>query len=536
MVPRDARALPLRAAAAEGELQRRGGRAERHPAARPRREPPLLRQRGGAGGRETPTGRSASRTSRSSPGVREAAREDLAHGRARAHAARGGRAGAGRHRAGGRAGGRASRRRVHRRAARRAAHPGRDEPVQRLLRRAARRRHRGPPRARCASPPGASCPRGRCSSRRTHLRPGRALRGLPRRRWPAGELLVVGVLSIAAGVLYTGGPRPYGYEGLGEIFVFLFFGVAAVAGSTFAQIESWPWEAFVLAVPVGLLAAAILVVNNVRDIETDRRAGKRTLAVRLGRERARTLYGVMIYGAFAVAPLPWLGRILVTVAARLLARAAAGACRSCAPCARTPTARRSTRPWPGTGMLQLAFCLLLSAGILAELRSAGRARRDQSPGRCASARPCAPPSGVLRERELLELEIEGADGLVGRGEAAPLEPYDGVSARPCCARLWRRYARRARGRATSGRRRAAGRVPRRGRPAPGAGRGRPRAVGPRRPARGAARGCAARRPPARRRCPSTPRSARTDRAAGPPPPPRPRAAGFALREDQGRRR
>ena len=93
------------------------------------------------------------------------------------------------------------------------------------------------------------------------------------------ELLFVGVASIAAGVLYTGGPRPYGYEGLGEVFVFLFFGVAAVAGSTFAQTEEWPWEAFVLAVPVGLLAAAILVVNNVRDMETDRRAGKRTLAV-----------------------------------------------------------------------------------------------------------------------------------------------------------------------------------------------------------------------------------------------------------------
>src|SRR4051812_31243331 len=114
------------------------------------------------------------------------------------------------------------------------------------------------------------------------------------------ELLFVGIASIAAGVLYTGGPRPYGYEGLGELFVFLFFGVAAVAGSTFAQSESWPWEAFVLAVPVGLLAAAILVVNNVRDIDSDRRAGKRTLAVRLGRDRGRTLYAAMIYGSYLV--------------------------------------------------------------------------------------------------------------------------------------------------------------------------------------------------------------------------------------------
>ncbi|HEV2770144.1 MAG TPA: 1,4-dihydroxy-2-naphthoate polyprenyltransferase, partial [Solirubrobacteraceae bacterium] len=114
------------------------------------------------------------------------------------------------------------------------------------------------------------------------------------------ELLVVGVLSIAAGVLYTGGPRPYGYEGLGEVFVFLFFGVAAVAGSAFAQLERWPADAFAFAVPVGLLAAAILVVNNVRDIDTDRRAGKRTLAVRLGRDRARMAFAAMVYGAFAV--------------------------------------------------------------------------------------------------------------------------------------------------------------------------------------------------------------------------------------------
>src|SRR5580700_3929323 len=101
------------------------------------------------------------------------------------------------------------------------------------------------------------------------------------------ELIAVGAASILAGVLYTGGPRPYGYEGLGEVFVFLFFGIVAVTGSYFVQRKRLPWEAFALAVPVGLLAAAILVVNNIRDIETDRRAGKRTLAVRLGRERTR---------------------------------------------------------------------------------------------------------------------------------------------------------------------------------------------------------------------------------------------------------
>src|ERR687885_1750072 len=104
------------------------------------------------------------------------------------------------------------------------------------------------------------------------------------------QLLLVGIASILAGVLYTGGPRPYGYEGLGEVFVFLFFGLVAVTGTFFAQREEFTWESFVLAIPVGLLATAILVVNNVRDMETDRRAGKRTLAVRLGRRRARNLF------------------------------------------------------------------------------------------------------------------------------------------------------------------------------------------------------------------------------------------------------
>ncbi|MDX6676581.1 MAG: 1,4-dihydroxy-2-naphthoate polyprenyltransferase [Solirubrobacteraceae bacterium] len=178
------------------------------------------------------------------------------------------------------------------------------------------------------------------------------------------ELLFVGIASIAAGVLYTGGPRPYGYEGLGELFVFLFFGIVAVAGSTFAQTKSWPVEAFVLAVPVGLLAAAILVVNNVRDLDGDRRAGKRTLAVRLGRDRGRALYGAMIYGSYLVAPLPWL---LGPLSPWLMA------CWLTLPLAvkLVRTVRRHSdgpslnEALAQTGILQLAFCLLLSAGILA---------------------------------------------------------------------------------------------------------------------------------------------------------------------------
>ena len=120
------------------------------------------------------------------------------------------------------------------------------------------------------------------------------------------QLLLVGAASIAAGVLYTGGPRPYGYEGLGELFVFLFFGLVAVVGSYYVQVKGFRWEAFALAVPVGLLAAAILVVNNVRDIETDRRADKRTLAVRFGRPRTRRLYALMLLGAFACPIVIWI--------------------------------------------------------------------------------------------------------------------------------------------------------------------------------------------------------------------------------------
>jgi len=178
------------------------------------------------------------------------------------------------------------------------------------------------------------------------------------------ELLVLGLLSILAGVLYTGGPRPYGYAGLGEVFVFVFFGLVAVAGSTFAQLERWPWEAVALAVPVGLLAAAILVVNNIRDMDTDRRAGKRTLAVRLGRERARTLYAAMVFGAFAVVLVPWLAGelaawlLLCWLALPLAVRLA----RTVTGHTDGPTLNEALAR---TAFLQLVFCLLLAAGVLA---------------------------------------------------------------------------------------------------------------------------------------------------------------------------
>jgi 1,4-dihydroxy-2-naphthoate polyprenyltransferase len=177
-------------------------------------------------------------------------------------------------------------------------------------------------------------------------------------------LLAVGAASILAGVLYTGGPRPYGYEGLGEVFVFLFFGIVAVTGSYFVQRKGLPWEAFVLAVPVGLLIAAILVVNNVRDIDTDRRAGKRTLAVRLGRERSRTLLAAMVATAFVTSWVPWIAGSLspwlfVTAAAAPLALGVVQTVRTHAdgPSLNIALAR--------SAKLALVFCLLLSAGVLA---------------------------------------------------------------------------------------------------------------------------------------------------------------------------
>jgi 1,4-dihydroxy-2-naphthoate octaprenyltransferase len=177
------------------------------------------------------------------------------------------------------------------------------------------------------------------------------------------ELLLVGAASILAGVAYTGGPKPYGYEGLGEVFVFLFFGVVAVVGSFFVQVKALHWEAFALSVPVGLLAAAILVVNNIRDIDSDRRAGKRTLAVRLGRERTRVMFAAVVYLAYVLTPvtwvfgpttawvmLPWLTLPLAAAVARIVRTRTDG------PSLNGALAR--------SGMLQLSFCVLLSAGLL----------------------------------------------------------------------------------------------------------------------------------------------------------------------------
>jgi 1,4-dihydroxy-2-naphthoate polyprenyltransferase len=180
----------------------------------------------------------------------------------------------------------------------------------------------------------------------------------------AGPVIaVLAVVSIAAGVLYTGGPRPYGYEGLGEVFVFLFFGLVAVNGSYYVQLERLDGLPFGLSVCVGLLVSAILVVNNVRDIDTDRRVGKRTLAVRLGRERTRNFYAALLIVAILGLPvvlLVWngpgwalLGLLVAPLALRLNV------------IVRTRTDGPALNgALAGTGMLVGAFSILVSLGLL----------------------------------------------------------------------------------------------------------------------------------------------------------------------------
>jgi 1,4-dihydroxy-2-naphthoate octaprenyltransferase len=115
--------------------------------------------------------------------------------------------------------------------------------------------------------------------------------------WP---VLVIGTACLLAAVGYTGGPLPYGYRALGETAVFVFFGLAGTVGARFVHDSTAPAAAWLLAVPVGLLVTAILVANNVRDLDTDRAAGKRTLPVLLGRQGGRRLFAGLVWGAFAV--------------------------------------------------------------------------------------------------------------------------------------------------------------------------------------------------------------------------------------------
>jgi 1,4-dihydroxy-2-naphthoate octaprenyltransferase len=172
-------------------------------------------------------------------------------------------------------------------------------------------------------------------------------------------LLLVGLVAIAAAVLYTGGPRPYGYEGLGELSVLVFFGFVATGGSAFVQLHRVPAVAWWASLAMGLPACAILLANNIRDLETDRVAGKRTVAVRVGRRRAQRLFVACLAGAF------------VAVAAVGIARPAALLGLLAIPLAWRPARVVLTRSDPpalvraliDTTRLELVLGVLLAAGL-----------------------------------------------------------------------------------------------------------------------------------------------------------------------------
>jgi 1,4-dihydroxy-2-naphthoate octaprenyltransferase len=173
-------------------------------------------------------------------------------------------------------------------------------------------------------------------------------------------LVVVGVACFAAGWLYTGGSRPYGYAGYGELFVFLFFGVVATTGSAYVQLERITGLAVLASIPVGLLATALLVVNNLRDIPTDAVTGKRTLAVRIGARLTRSLYAACVAGALVlVVPIavsrPWalLALLAGVLAVDPVRRVLAG-----------EEGRGLVTVLQETGRLQLAYGVLLAIGLV----------------------------------------------------------------------------------------------------------------------------------------------------------------------------
>src|SRR4051812_8352127 len=359
LVPGDARPLPLRPAPGQGQLQRPRGRLRRDPAARPRRQPPLLRLRGGGRGARGVQGETAARLLE----VPEA------------------------------------RMRIWLMAARPRTLPAAIAPV--LVGTAAAVQWLGHlPRwgAFFAALVGSifiqigtnlandysDAKRGADTADRlgpvrvtasgmvTPQRVMRAtwnafavavVRGIYLAPVAGAGILLIGALSIAAGGLSTGGPRRYGYAGFGEVFVFLFFGLVAVNGSYYVQLEELDALPLGLSISIGFLATAIIVVNNVRDLETDRRAGKMTLAVRTGRRNAVMLYRGLVLGAFAVLPIAlWAGE---ASALPLIGLAAL-------PLALKPIRVLSTRSdgpalngaLAATGALLGVFSLLVTAGLL----------------------------------------------------------------------------------------------------------------------------------------------------------------------------
>jgi 1,4-dihydroxy-2-naphthoate octaprenyltransferase len=176
-------------------------------------------------------------------------------------------------------------------------------------------------------------------------------------------LLLLGTAAVAAAWFYTGGSRPYGYRALGELSVFVFFGLAAVAGTAYVQMQTLTWLPFAASAAIGLLACALLVINNLRDIPTDSQSGKRTLAVVLGDQRTRVLYAACILVPFCVAVLlaPARPLSLLALAALPLAVAPVRHVRDGA------TGRSLIVALGQTGRLELAYGLLLTLGLAIKL-------------------------------------------------------------------------------------------------------------------------------------------------------------------------
>ena len=171
-------------------------------------------------------------------------------------------------------------------------------------------------------------------------------------------LILVGALSINAAWGYTGGNKPYGYKGLGEVAVFLFFGVVATVGSYFAQTEKINLQVFIISIPMGALACAILAINNLRDRAQDEIVGKKTVAVRLGDTGARRLYIALLLSAHLFALFTFKpGALLTLLAAPLTWNLARGVTSGVQGAYLIPYLAK-------TGKLQLAFALLFALGLI----------------------------------------------------------------------------------------------------------------------------------------------------------------------------
>ncbi|NWJ48090.1 MAG: 1,4-dihydroxy-2-naphthoate polyprenyltransferase [Chloroflexi bacterium] len=175
-------------------------------------------------------------------------------------------------------------------------------------------------------------------------------------------IVIIGLLSIASGIAYTGGPFPLGYNGLGDIFVFIFFGLVAVCGTYYVQAGTVGALAWWCAIPIGLLATAIIVVNNLRDVKTDRVVGKKTMAVRIGENGAKAEYVLLAAVSYLVAPamcvagvapwwtmLAWLSLPLAYQQIKLVF---------------TVTGRALNKALGGTGRLELVYGLCLAVGLV----------------------------------------------------------------------------------------------------------------------------------------------------------------------------